>query len=820
MQEEKTKRRKSKLTAYLEARDAGVWYRRLRWLLVEGAFGGIAYLLGQATMLFDTSPLGFAFLCAGKRHTVSILLGLMVSVLVNPQAHGVLLIAYPVTALIRILSGILLDAPDDRARMEEEMEAKLWSEGVGRDPFQAPPKGFFASVGRTASVLFDERVRLRMATAAIGTLIVSLYRVIDGGFLYYDWFAAVFMAIVAPAAVVVYRVYLDQRTEIKWMQTVSGALLLFSIMWASNGFYVGELSLPLMLALILTLFVSASYGTGMGVLAGGLCGAAIDLLIAPAFLIAALVFGARRARKAGNTSGVFAAVLSAVAWLLYVNGLRGFAVILFSLLTAGAIFTPIAIMLQKEQEEQIEENTDGCSVGEKSCRYSRQHQSSSENMRNISDAFSSLSEMFYNLSDRFRRPGTLDLRCLCDQAFDTYCADCPNKAVCWGLEYADTLSVVNTLINALHTKGRVSASLLPAHMSNRCHTSAAILDKINRDCARLTGDLLRNNRTEIFAMDYEAAATIINDALEEDAAEYRFDPVLEQAVYEYLRDAGVRAAGVTVYGQRRRQVFVRGADVERATVTAETLRSDLGEMCGVRLGLPSFEWEGNSSTMILQSCKKIAVLGAQKNISADGGISGDTVNLFFNKKDYFYALINDGMGSGREAALTSNLCSVFLEKMLRAGNRAETSIRMLNNMIRSRSADSVGECSSTVDLLEIDLMTANATFVKSGAAPSFILRGKTVHRLQAGTPPIGIISNLDMCGKQFELRDGDVIIMVSDGIEQNDPGCRWLVSYLSSCADTSPEEIVYNICLHASGGENHDDCSAVALRISEATEEE
>jgi stage II sporulation protein E len=224
--------------------------------------------------------------------------------------------------------------------------------------------------------------------------------------------------------------------------------------------------------------------------------------------------------------------------------------------------------------------------------------------------------------------------------------------------------------------------------------------------------------------------------------------------------------------------------------------------------------------MILQSCKKIAVLGAQKNISADGGISGDTVNLFFNKKDYFYALINDGMGSGREAALTSNLCSVFLEKMLRAGNRAETSIRMLNNMIRSRSADSVGECSSTVDLLEIDLMTANATFAKSGAAPSFILRGKTVHRLQAGTPPIGIISNLDMCGKQFELRDGDVIVMVSDGIEQNDPGCRWLVSYLASCADTSPEEIVYNICLHASGGENHDDCSAVSLRISEATEEE
>ena len=222
--------------------------------------------------------------------------------------------------------------------------------------------------------------------------------------------------------------------------------------------------------------------------------------------------------------------------------------------------------------------------------------------------------------------------------------------------------------------------------------------------------------------------------------------------------------------------------------------------------------------MILRAKKKISVNGAQNNVSADGGVSGDSVTLFSNKQDYFYALINDGMGSGREAAFTSNLCSVFLEKMLRAGNRAGTSMQMLNNLIRSRGSDSTRECSSTVDLLELDLMTAKAAFIKSGAAPSFVIRGKVVHRIQSGTAPIGIISELDVQSTPFSLRAGDTVVIVSDGILQNDPECEWLASYLADAAQMTPQEIVYRICLHACDCPEHDDCSAIALQIASAGE--
>ena len=143
---------------------------------------------------------------------------------------------------------------------------------------------------------------------------------------------------------------------------------------------------------------------------------------------------------------------------------------------------------------------------------------------------------------------------------------------------------------------------------------------------------------------------------------------------------------------------------------------------------------------------------------------------------------------------------------------------MLNNMIRSRGADSTRECSSTIDLLELDLMTGASTFIKSGAAPSFVIRGSVVQRIHAGTVPIGIICALDAGQTRFELREGDTVVMISDGILQNDAECEWITSYLSEAGEQTPEEIVYRICHHAAEYDTHDDCSVIALRVHRAGE--
>ena len=116
-------------------------------------------------------------------------------------------------------------------------------------------------------------------------------------------------------------------------------------------------------------------------------------------------------------------------------------------------------------------------------------------------------------------------------------------------------------------------------------------------------------------------------------------------------------------------------------------------------------------------------------------------------------------------------------------------------------------------------MTAEACFIKSGAAPSFVVRGQVVHRLQAGSAPIGIIGTLDAEHHDFSLRAGDTVVMISDGIMNDDPECEWLISYLRGAGGRPPEEIVTRICDRAHASEKRDDCSVVVLRITVAAEE-
>ena len=804
-----------------------VWLSRLKRLLMEIVWGCAGWIFGQASLALDTYPLGVALLCASSGHTPAVLIGLIVTAAVNMQNSALYICAYLAAAILRIIAAAVFDASDARFEMPQGLQKQLRERVAKEAPLGdiEEEKQARKTVRRAFwERIFGESILLRMSTAALCALVIALHRVISGGFRYYDLFAALFVIFMATVATAVFALSLERRCDAKWLIGFSEAALLFSLVYASRT--VTLLSFPLapMAALFFTLYICANRTAMEGILTAGIAGIAYEPIQAPALLFAALVAIFLKQTQKESATATLLPVLAMLAWSTYVGGI----LILLSLVPATLLAATVFVLVQKTavfssqevaDEEVGEENTLGHHQQRQQVESIR-YRDSNERFRGISDAFSSLSEVFYNLSDRFRRPGTLDLRLLCDRSFDAFCNDCPNKNICWGLEYTATLGAVNDLIAQLHTRGRVSDEHVDEQLANRCTRIDGILERINADCARLTGEMLRNNRTEIFAMDYESAADIINDALEADSGEYLVDTELGKKISEYLTDADVRAESVTVFGNRMRKILLRGAEVDEAKVTFETMRSDLGEMCGSELGFPTFEVEGSVSTMTLTAKRKIAVVSAQNNVSADGGVSGDSVNLFSNKKDYFYALISDGMGSGKEAALTSGLCSVFLERMLRAGNRAATSLRMLNNMISSRAQDSTKECSSTIDLLELDLMTGEGAFLKSGAAPSFVVRGKVVRRLQAGTVPIGILNTLDVQKTEFPLRAGDTVVMVSDGVLQGDDEGEWLTSYLTGVATATPEEIVYQICRRCAEHETRDDCSVVALRILDAEEVE
>ena len=115
-----------------------------------------------------------------------------------------------------------------------------------------------------------------------------------------------------------------------------------------------------------------------------------------------------------------------------------------------------------------------------------------------------------------------------------------------------------------------------------------------------------------------------------------------------------------------------------------------------------------------------------------------------------------------------------------------SALEMLNCFVRG----SGGEQFTTVDLMEADLYTGRARFIKSGAAPSFVIRNGQLYRLHSKTVPVGIMRALDAEAVSFELMAGDTVIMMSDGVTGSYEDCPWLYELLCGglCRPDSPAQ--------------------------------
>lgn len=792
------------ITAFFSALwgDASEANKRLVGAIGGVAFGIAAYFLGGCELLFSTYPLGIALLCAADRHVLFILAGLIASSFRFGDGTAVYISAYAVTVVVRIFSYLLADA---------------FSGESGEKEYPSTPQGLADRIKELWSKLFCESVWLKMSSAAIAVFCLSLYALIGGGFRYYDLFGTFFALVAAPTAVFVLSGYFDAELKKTNLRYVGILALLCAVTYAVRdvtlfGVYGGAF-----LAFFSTLCISRRRGMLAGCISGLCLGLAFDPIYAPLFILEAAASGVlwNISAVAASTAGCIVGMI----WGVYVNGMAALSELLPALLCGAMIFGAAdKLALITSSPELIRSKPDGSAALEAVIK-DRALQSGEENIRRLSVMFAELAEAFYNLSDRLRRPAALDLRRMCDGVFDHYCPACPKRELCWGAEYGETLDIVNRLTSDLHTKARADVSVIPEYMRSRCPALPQMIVEINESCARLTEQALLCDRTGVFAIDYDGISRILAEAVEAGADDYCADDGASEEIAKCLRRLRFGFDGVIVFGGRRRSVAVKGLDSSRAKVGIDGLCEEMSAVLGVILDAPTIHPVGARCDLTVSAKRRLCAQQYSHSINASEGeeqnrFCGDTVSEFESFSDCYYSLISDGMGAGREAAFTSHICSMFLEKMISAGNRCETSIKLLNSFMSERDGRARSECSATVDLLELDLLSGAMSVIKSGAAPTYIKRGGNCFKLQAKTAPLGIIDTPDAQRLHFSAEEGDLIIMVSDGVTQSREDCVWLVSMLTSewCEDNS--EMARRIAERARAEGSDDDISVAIVKIS------
>ena len=732
-----------------------------KYLLHLSLYGGISTLFMLTTLPFGVTSLGYAFFAAAfGNQAIFALVGIAFSLFFHPSPWVTLFVA-SLGLLMRVLSG------------------------------------------RTAKVTryFEESRRVRTAFSASLAFLESFAHAALVGFTKESLITLLVSSLVAPVFTLLFSL-MTSPTKEGALSELGRLAIVFFLVYSLNTVGILGLSFGTMLAFFLTMAIAITNGALRGVLMGLVSGLALGGIYAPILAVAGLCTGL--AANLSLTYSVLASAILAITMNLYLQGpinalgFSGdivFAAVIFLPLAKAGLIPQIHFFADEPSELPGMKYVEGV---QKKFRKNK--------LEALSSAFEELSDVFLELSEKSRRPGSYELHEAGDEVFSRYCHKCALHTICWQRDYDETTEAMNALLKKLQQGETAAPSDLPDAFSSRCRHLEKIIRDINNAAADLVERAIRRDKTELFALDYEAMAELLAETAREGEDEFERDLPLCKKATQALRAKGVVALGYSAWGKRKKTILASGVDITSLTLSGKEIAKVLTEATGLDLSEPHFDFSGDFVTMTVTSLPRISLdVATASRAKEEGAISGDSMTAFDDATGNPYCILCDGMGSGKTAAITARISTVFLEKMISAGNPQNVVLKMLSNFLRSKS----DECHSTCDLLEIDAYSSRAIFTKCGAAPSYLCHEGNLITVDLRSLPIGITRDFTPAGDALPISAGDTVILTSDGLSISEDA---LVSFLKENAALSANDLAEAILQKFAGS---DDASIIVVGIKE-----
>ncbi len=713
-------------------------------------------IISQKSLPFSTYPLGLSLIAAAGADTLLFFIGTVIFAIYEKNIS--VFIGAASIIIIRLVFTYFFNG-DEPVSKKETLREKI--------------KG--------KNILFLESETLRVSTAALGSFTAGMLAIVSGGFSVGDLIGTCFSVVVAPAFAYLYSGYLTAVEKRGTRYEAGFIALLVTFIFAISDIKPLGISLSVIFASLISFLLAKRSNPFTACMFALLSILAAEPLLSPAFAVAAAV-GA----FLYSHSKLYSVTIGSISFAVltyFVGGLNLFASF-FPEFMAGAL---ISIGIKENTAEELLPFFCGGKInfhGADEEIVSYKEKKGRENIKDISESFDELSKAFFDLSDKNTRLGIFDTRHICDKVCDRYCRKCQSCTLCWERDYAVTLDTLNKISAKIYRSGKVEISDLPHEFVARCPNAEKLLNDIESENRRVIKSMIKEDKTRAFAVDYAVFSRVLSEALQKNEAEYAPNPAAREAVNESFAKIGFSADSIGVYGNRCKNIYAFRIGKNSLKCKADTIKNALAEALGGRMEDPTFEFSDGGINMICKQAPSFSVKCSSFSFAAQRTQeNGDRVTAFDGKNGYFYALVNDGMGSGRAAAKKSAAASVFLEKMLRVGNSAAAGIEMLAALARADGEEGF----TTLDLFEFDTVSGKGSFIKSGAAPSFVKRGSKLFKIRSKTFPLGILEDIDAERTTFDCEDGDKIIILSDGVTEDIEEPLWLCEYLTKNDLSAPD---------------------------------
>ncbi|MFO7819039.1 MAG: stage II sporulation protein E [Halanaerobacter sp.] len=448
----------------------------------------------------------------------------------------------------------------------------------------------------------------------------------------------------------------------------------------------------------------------------------------------------------------------------------------------------------------------------------------------INQRIKKFSHLFKELSAAFNEVAPIkeeddDIGVFLDLITDKVCKKCDLYQSCWYQSFYDTYQGMFELLAIAENRGEVEIRDLEAKIPGSCFRKVKLADAINQfvrmyELNSYWESKMTDNK-KILLDQLSGMAEVIDDLAAELTIDIQPEEKLKKKVQSILEDAGlvIKDISVTNYNNEQLEFTIRKRSCNGSQECIKKMLPLLNNKLGHNLDLVwsecGLELDKPSCVCQLAPGPKYRFSKGVATASSNGDVSGDNYTFFKLKEEKFITILSDGMGIGSKAFKESKGAVTLLKTMLQSGLNYESALKTINSILGIRSKE---EIFATVDLLSIDLVTAQAEFSKVGSVSSFIKRGQEINMIKSNSLPIGILNQIEVEPTELQLHDGDFIIMITDGILESKENLtikeEWIIKLLKNNLIDDPTSLAQYILQKAQeNSENSDDMTVLVIKV-------
>lgn len=616
-----------------------------------------------------------------------------------------------------------------------------------------------------------------------------------------------------------------QKRKISQEELIATVIVIALVITGIGGIMIGPVNVLTVISLGIILMVGYYYGvtaaSTLGVILGVLINLAVgkDPLVITALALSGVVAGLFM--DMGKYASVLAFTLVNLALYLYQKEGNVIYGIIIPLVIVDAIFMVVPMSWLKVLEGFFRPQD---KVIDDKAYMNRVQSITMDRLSTFSRTFDQLAATFENISEKKMDLTKEDVSRLMDDVADQVCKYCQNIDHCWNKHFYSTYETIYSILKAADDKGSIEYKDIPAGFYKQCYKYKEFIKVTNKLYEIYRINLNWYNKVmdsrQIVSNQLKGVSTVMDKLSRDIKRDIQFELSIEEDLRIELEKYGIYVEEVLAYKDHN---SCYNLDITLSKVyDNKKIMNKIGALVEEFLGKPC-----KLDRQHALDKKSMKLLFKERNLFkmttgmaswAKEDMCGDNYTCSEMTMGRYLLALSDGMGTGLQAHKESMTTIELLEELLMTGFDNKTAVKMINSLLILKSIE---DRFSTLDIALIDLQTGLCQLIKIGGAMIFIIRQNRVLAYESQTVPVGIVDKVELQTYDVQLKHGDMILMVTDGIvdsieKQSLDVVEVITEALGKCHSKNPKTMSKKLLdqvMELTDGKPVDDMTMVIGRI-------